>query len=394
MSRGLHFHLAQGYFWYFAAVGVFVPYWPPFLASIGFDPLQIGLLMGVFAGLRVFAPPLFAHVVDRSGRRLEWLRRAAEVSCLCALLMGWLHGFWAVALTLALFSAAWNSITSIYDAHVLDNLEDASADYGRLRLWGSIGFIVAVVVVGELVERVALAAVPWALAALIVVTRLSLRAGRNGEPVGPGRDGLPGVRSALADPRVWSFLLAAFLMLVSHGAYYNFFTIYLEQLGYSATATGLLWAWAVIAEIAVFMVARPLLQRFPLRFLMVTALAATALRWAVMATWPDSLGAVFAAQTLHLASFGIFHLCSVVIAGLLFPRTAASSGQALHGSGGFGAGALVGSVGSGWLWQHASPEVTFWISAGVAAVAALVALFGLAGLPGGPGLAHSPAGKH
>ena len=394
MSRGLHFHLAQGYFWYFAAVGVFVPYWPPFLASIGFDPLQIGLLMGVFAGLRIFAPPLCAHMVDRSGRRLEWLRRAAEVSCLCALAMGWIHGFWAIALALALFSAAWNSITSIYDAHVLDNLGDASADYGRLRLWGSVGFIAAVVLVGELVERAGLTLVPWALAALILVTRLSLRAGRNSLPSGPGRDGLPGIQSALADRRVWAFLLVAFLMLVSHGAYYNFFTIYLKQLGYSATTAGLLWAWAVIAEIAVFMLASRLLQRFSLRGLMVVALGATALRWAIMATLPEHPAAMLAAQTLHLASFGIFHLCSVVIAGLLFPRSAGSSGQALHGSVGFGAGALVGSIGSGWLWQHASPEFTFWVSAGVAAAAAIIALFGLAGLPGRMGLAHSPAAKH
>ena len=113
-----------------------------------------------------------------------------------------------------------------------------------------------------------------------------------------------------------------------------------------------------------------------------------------MATLPEHPAAMLVAQTLHLASFGIFHLCSVVIAGLLFPRSAGSSGQALHGSVGFGAGALVGSIGSGWLWQHASPEFTFWVSAGVAAAAAIIALFGLAGLPGRMGLAHSPAAKH
>ncbi len=115
----------------------------------------------------------------------------------------------------------------------------------------------------------------------------------------------------------------------------------------------------MIAEIGVFLLARRLLARFSLRSLTVFALGAAALRWLALALWADTGAVVFAAQTLHLASFGLFHLCSVSIAQVLFPRDAAARGQALHGSLGFGLGGMVGALASGWLWREVSPEAAF-----------------------------------
>jgi PPP family 3-phenylpropionic acid transporter len=373
-------HLAGGYFWYFTAIGLFVPYWPLFLARRGLDGLQIGLAMGVYAAMRVVGPPVYAHWADVTGRRLQLLQMACLGALGVALSFYWLRSAGAIMLLLAVYSALWNGVMSVYDAHVLDRLQADSGRYGLLRLWGSVGFIVVAVSAGWALDRAGIETLPLALAALVGMTWLTMRrlvpgtrppAGPVHSPLGP----------ALADRRVQVFLAVAFLMVASHGAYYNFFTLYLQRLGYGGMAIGLLWAWAVIAEIGVFLLARRLLGRYSLWFLTVLALGAAALRWSVLALWADRAAVVFAAQTLHMASFGLFHLCSVSIAQVLFPPGAAARGQALHGSVGFGLGGVVGALASGWLWREVSPEAAFLAGALAALAATALAAAGLRGLP-------------
>jgi PPP family 3-phenylpropionic acid transporter len=370
--------LASGYFWYFATVGLFVPYWPPFLAARGLDPVEIGLVMGLYAAMRVVGPPAWAHRADATGRRLGVLRTAALVSALLAASFHWLHAPWSIALALAAYSAAWNGVMSIYDAHVLERLGPDRDRYSLLRLWGSVGFIVFAIAGGQVVDRAGTGWLPWALASIVLVAWWSLRALPEGRVEAPSESRRLGRR--LRDRRVIAFLVTVFLMVASHGPYYNFFTIYLDAAGYSRTAIGLLWAWAVLAEVGVFIAGPALVRRIPLRWLTVSALVATAVRWAVLGTWPDHPGLVFGAQALHLASFGLFDLCSVMIAGQLFPGGTAARGQALHGSAGYGLGGMAGAIGAGWLWSEASPSTAFLAAGALAAAAALVAAWGLRGL--------------
>ena len=380
--------LARGYFWYFATVGLFVPYWPPFLASRGLEPVAIGVVMGLFAAMRVVGPPAWAHWADVSGRRLGVLRSAALLSALLAASFHWLHSPWAIALALTAYSAAWNGVMSVYDAHVLDRLGAEQGRYGRLRLWGSVGFILFAVAGGPLIDQAGPGALPWMLATVILVALWSLRGLPEGTP--PGEQPPVRIGRLLRDRRVWAFLLAAFLMVASHGPYYTFFTLYLDAAGYSRTAIGLLWAWAVVAEIGVFLAAPWLLRRVPLRGLTVAALLATALRWSVLGHWPDAPVLVFGAQALHLASFGLFHLCSVMIASQLFPGRLAARGQALHGAVGYGLGGVAGAVGGGWLWSEVSPGAAFIVAAWLAAAAAGIAAWGLRGLTDGRPRVQNP----
>jgi len=380
--------LARGYFWYFATVGLFVPYWPPFLASRGLDAVEIGLVMGLFAAMRVVGPPAWAHWADVTGRRLAILRTAAAASAVLALSFHWLHSPWWIALALAGYSAAWNGVMSVYDAHVLERLGTERGRYGRLRLWGSVGFIVFAVAGGQAIDRAGGEWLPWALALLVAVTGWSLRQLPEAAAPGPSPGG--GLARRLADRRVLAFLAAAFLMVASHGPYYNFFTLYLESAGYSRTVIGLLWAWAVIAEIGLFLAAPALVRRISLRGLTVAALVATAVRWLALATWPGEPWLVFCAQALHLASFGLFHVCSVMIAGQLFPAGSLARGQALHGSVGYGLGGLVGAVGGGWVWSTVSPGAAFQAAAVLAAAAAVIAAWGLRGLTEMPAGVQNP----
>jgi PPP family 3-phenylpropionic acid transporter len=375
--------LAGGYFWYFATIGLFVPYWPLFLAERGLDGVQIGLAMGVFAAMRVVGPPAYAHWADASGRPLRLLQAASLATLCCALAFHWLESAWAIVLVLACYSVLWNGVMSVYDALVLARLGADSGRYGLLRLWGSLGFIVVAVAAGRGLDRVGVDALPLALATLVGITWATLRRLEPDRAREPFRPRSP-LGPVLADRRVQVFLVVAFLMVASHGAYYNFFSLYLERLGYDRTVIGLLWAWAAVAEIGVFLLARRLLARYSLRTMMVVALAATAGRWLALALWADRASVVFASQTLHLASFGLFHLCSVAIAQVLFPRDAAARGQALHGSVGFGLGGMAGSMASGWLWSEISPEAGFMAGALTAMAAAALAWAGLGGLPWHP----------
>ncbi|MCU0975254.1 MAG: MFS transporter [Steroidobacteraceae bacterium] len=372
--------LAAGFFWYFAALGLFVPYWPVYLDARGFDALQIGILMSVFAALRIVGAPAYAHWADTSGRPLALLRMAAASCLACALAFPWLESLVAVALVLALYSALWNGIVSVYDAHVLEALGAESGRYGSLRLWGSVGFIATSVAAGAALTGERLVAMPWLLAALIGCTWLALAGLGAGAGGGPRREAAP-LGPALRDRRVLAFLLVSFLMLLSHGAYYSFLSLYLGQHGYSRLAIGLLWAWAVAAEIAVFLLGRQLLARFSLQGLVVAAVAATTLRWLLIAAFPGQLAVMLVAQAGHMASFGLFHLCAVEVARRLFPSGAAARAQALHSSIGFGLGGTVGALVAGWTWERFGPSMAFYVAAAAAALATLVAVLGLRGLP-------------
>lgn len=371
--------LGGGYFWYFAALGVFVPYWPLYLSGRGFNAVQIGLVMGVFAGMRIVGPPLYAQRADASGRPLALLRAAGLATVACILAFPALHSLWALALALAAYSALWNGFMSVYDAHVLQRLGDDAGRYGLLRLWGSLGFIAASVLAGAWFESAGLASLPLTLALLVGVTVASL-AGLPDTAAQSVPDGGAPLSAALRDPRVRTFLAVSFLMLASHGAYYNFFSLYLERFGYSRAAIGLLWAWAVAAEIGLFLLAPRVLRRWPLRQLMVIALAAAAVRWIALAAWPERLGVLVAAQALHLASFGLFHLCAVALVQALFPRAAAARGQALYGSVGYGAGGVAGAWLSGWLWREFGPQAAFQAASLLALAAAWLAAARLRGL--------------
>jgi MFS transporter, PPP family, 3-phenylpropionic acid transporter len=372
--------LAAGYFWYFAALGLFVPYWPVYLAGRGFDALQIGLLMSVFAALRIVGPPAYAWWADVSCRPLQLLRGAALASIACALAFPALDSLLAVAVVLAAYSALWNGVMSIYDAHVLEQLGADAGRYGLLRLWGSVGFIASSLAAGVWLSGEQLALLPYAMAGMIALTWLALLGIGPGRPVAR-RGRPPSLRPALRDPRVRVFLAVSFLMLLSHGAYYGFFSLYLELHGYSPTVIGALWAWAVLAEIGVFLLAPRLLVRFSLRRLTLAALAATVLRWTLIATLPASGAVLILAQALHLASFGLFHLCAVNLARRLFPAGAAARAQALHGSIGYGLGGMVGAALSGWIWQVFGPSAAFGGAAAAALLALLLAAAGLVQLP-------------
>lgn len=361
--------LGAGYFWYFAATGIFLPFWPVFLRGKGFGATEIGLFMAVFYAVRTVGGPVYAALADVTGRRVALLRFASLGAASCAVAFHFAADAWAIAVALGCYAMLFNGIVALYDAQVLDELGAAGATYGRLRLWGSLGFAAASLAAAPLFDRVGTGVLPFALFVLLVLTLLVFL--RIGEAARPVRHDAVSLWPRLRDRRVQAFLLICFLMLVSHGPFYGFLSLYLLQYGYSRQFVGAMWAWGVGCEVLVFLAAPWLIARFRPRTIVQVALAATAVRWLALASWPGVALVVVLTQTLHLASFGLFHLWSVTTARRLFPAAAAARAQALHSAVGYGLGGAVGSFGSGFLWDRWGPQAPY-VAAGFVVIFALL----------------------
>jgi len=241
-------------FTYFAAIGLFSPYAPLWFKEMGLSTFAIGAIASLQSWTRIVAPYAWSWAGDHSGRRVELIRLAAAGTVLAALGLLGVHGATAVAVVTGLLFMANSGVVPLYEA-VLANLLRTeqgidTARYGRVRVWGSVGFLVSVVACGVLLQWLGIQAFPWAVAgvnALMLVAAMRLpptRAeARHDEPAPP-------VLQRLRDPMVAWFFASIFFTVLAHTCQYAFFSLYLDRLGYGKAAVGMLWALGVVAEIA------------------------------------------------------------------------------------------------------------------------------------------------
>jgi PPP family 3-phenylpropionic acid transporter len=248
--------------------------------------------------------------------------------------------------------------------------------YGRMRVWGSIGFIVAVLSAGPWFDRVGIDWLPASLigALLILVVASALLPGREVQAAAT-RHRLMG--QVLRDGRLRSFLLASFLMLIAHAPLYTLFSLWLHQQGYSTTEIGLLWALGVVAEIVMFQFQHRLFDRFSIGQCWVASYGVTAIRFLMIACSGGSLVVIIFAQILHAVTFGIHHSASMALIRQWFPAQAQARGQALYTMASYGLGGSIGGIAAGWLWEVVFPEFVFVVSAAAAVGGAIVAVIGL-----------------
>lgn len=372
-----YWRLSAFYFVYFTVTGAFVPYWSLYLQHFGYAPVAIGVLVAVPMATKIVAPFLWGWLADHSGRRMRVIRLGALLAALSfsGVFLG--HGEWWLALTVGAFSFFWNAALPQFEAATLGHLGVADHHYSRIRLWGSIGFVVSVVLLGAAFGQVS---VTW-LVPVIAVQLAALWLTSLTVPAPPDvvhRDGADHrLGSVLRRPEVLALFATCLLIQASHGPYYTFFTLYLREHGYSSALTGQLWALGVLAEIVVFLFMPRLLPRFGARRLLIFALFATAFRWLLIAALVDSLPALIFGQTLHAASYGIYHAAAIHLIYRYFPGRLQGRGQALYSSVSFGLGGALGALASGYVWSGVSPAATFVMGAGLAAGGGIVAYLGL-----------------
>ena len=366
--------LAGFYFFYYGALGVFLPYWSPYLQARGFVPAQIGIAVAVFAGTRIFAPVMWGWLADRWRVRLPVVRGAALVAPLTLLMPISPDAPAGLVLQMLLLSFCLNAVLPQLEVLTLNHLREDIHAYGRIRLWGSVGFIVAVAVTGPLLDRTGIEPVAGIISATLAMMGLAsltvpdIRDDWNAHAAGAEGP----VWRVLRDPVVLALLAACLLSQMSFAPYYGFFSLYLEQHHYSKAATGGFWAVGVLAEIMVFFLMAGLFRRFTERTLMLFALLSTAVRWTMLALVADRPALLFMAQVLHFASFGIYHAVAIQAIHRLFPGRLQGRGQAFYSAASFGAGGAAGGLIAGFLWVPLAGEAVFLLAAGVAGLAWLV----------------------
>ncbi len=363
--------LAAFYFCYFAALGALIPYWGLYLRSLGFDAGQIGALVAVLMATKIVAPYVWGWIADHSGRPMLIVRIASLLSLLAfgGIYLG--QGFWWLALVTALFSFFWNASLPQFEAYTMNSLGEAVHRYSMVRLWGSIGFIISVGSLGFVLQHQGARALPAILLALFAAIWLSSLLNRE-RGAGHHADSAQPIRGVLGRLEVRLLLLVCFLMQFSHGPYYTFYSIYLEDHGYGRGVIGQLWALGVVAEILVFLVMHRLLPRFGVHRLLLASLLLTTLRWLLLAAFVDWPAVMVAAQLLHAASFGLYHAVAITLIHRFFHGRLQGRGQALYSSLSFGAGGALGSLISGYLWEGVGPAFTYVFAALLSGLAALL----------------------
>ncbi|AEG01057.1 MFS transporter [Methylomonas methanica] len=371
-----YWRLSGFYFCYFAILGAFLPFWSLYLKQIGFTATDIGELTGMLVATKIVAPYLWSWLADKTGRCLRLIRITSLFSTLtfCGFLVR--HDYsWAAGVTVA-FSFFWNATLPQFEAATLTHLKAEPQRYSRIRLWGSVGFIAAVLGIGRFLDDFSIDYLPWIIIGLLLSNWLMALV--TPEAVAShDNKAADSVRRILFKPELLAFFSVYMLLQVAHGPYYVFYSVFLQQHGYSTTLTGFLWALGVCAEILVFIWMYGLFKYISLRGLLLGSLALSMLRWLMIAYGVDSLPVIVAAQLLHAASFGIAHVVAMQLLYRYFGDRHQSKGQALYSSLSFGLGGMLGSFYSGYLWDALGGGPVFVIAALACGVAFLIAFIGV-----------------
>ncbi len=329
--------------------------------------------MAITMAARILVPYVWGWWADCSGRPMRLVRLAClgTAGSFLGIYLAGGHLF-GLALAMVPFSFFWSATLPLLETLTFRHLGNHAHEYSRIRVWGSIGFIVAAGLVGSGLAGVGLLLVPLSLLLLFALlwgTALTIPEYRyHTTTVEPAS-----FATVLQRPVVIALFAICFLNQVGHGAYYAFFSIYLERLDYSGAVIGSLWSWAVLVEVGLFLLIPYLLPRYGARRLILVALLLTTVRWLLIAALAQSLTALIIAQALHSFSFGVHHAVAIYLIHQFFTGYHQSRGQALYSSLGFGAGSAVGSLAAGYLWGWVSADVIYSLAAWVTLLAGWIA---------------------
>ncbi|MBI5396079.1 MAG: MFS transporter [Verrucomicrobia bacterium] len=371
--------LCAFYFVVCAAAGILLPFFNLHLKQLGFSDWQIGIVAALAPLGRVVFPGFWGALADRSRRRNLLL--AASCACMALAFGGVLtaktFAWMIVAVTTVQF---FSTLTGpLVDASTLEIARREGFDYGQVRAWGSIGFVVAAMVVGKLLDSFpTLAGLAAAALCYVVMAGIALRLPPL--PVSPPKPEGERARrrDVLRQPLVAALLAASLLNQLAHGVYYNFFTIHLREVGYTPFTIAFFWSFAVAAEVWFIFKSGALIRRFGAVPLIVISLVAGALRWgayALSASW----WVLLLMQPLHALTFGAFQMSAMHIIHDRFPEELRVSGQSYLTIASWGAGSLIGALVAGWAMHAIGASGSYALCAAVALAGAGLALAGLRG---------------
>jgi PPP family 3-phenylpropionic acid transporter len=359
------------FFAYYGYVGVFSPYASLYFADKGMTAAQIGVLMSLMQVMRIFGPNLWGWVADHSRRRVAVLRLTAMAALIafCGIFFGnTFVQFFIVMVAINAFTSAQGPLS---EALMLSEMHGDLTNYGKVRLWGSVGFIMAVTVAGQMLDWWGIGLLPWITLALLALVLIAcLRMDESPHP--PEHHEVPSVASLLKRREVIAFFASSFLMIAAHASLYVYYSLYLAQIGYSNTVIGLMWSLGVIAEIVFFFYQAPIFRRFGIQRLMVASLLLAVVRFLMIGFGAASVTLLLVAQVLHAATFGVHHSASIVTLQRWFSGPLQARGQALFISISYGLGGTIGGLILSGLWDTFGSRAVYLMAA-IFSLAATVA---------------------
>ncbi|WP_372658314.1 MFS transporter [Hydrogenophaga sp.] len=358
---------------YFAHIGFFNPYLPLWLKDLGFGLIAIAVLTSVQSATRLFAPYAWGTLSDRTGERVKLLRYGATVALRLSLALWFPLGGVALFVVLLLMFSHTSAMMPMSEAALAHLVSQGGAfdarRYGRVRVWGSLGFLVTVVLAGWWFESFGMGSFPgWTLATLVAVTVSVWCLPDHREAVHHEHDH-PDIRPVLRQPAVRWFFASVFFHVLAHIFIYVFFSLYLDALGYSKTAIGLLWAVSVVIEIGWFYTQGRWLPKMPLTAWLVLASGLMALRMALTAGVPLVWPLLLLAQALHAITFAAHHTVCIALLSHHFPGRLRGRGQALYTVVGYGLPGVMGGLVGGVMSASLGLVSVFWLSTLCALVA-------------------------
>ncbi len=376
MSSPLFIKLSASYFWYFSILGLVVPFLPVYLDSKGFSSLQMGEILAIVTVTKIIGPTLWAMLADKSGQQLGIIRLGSLLALLCFGLLLVAEGYWPITFVLAIFSLFWTAILPQIEVLTLKSVRRNPKVYARVRLWGSIGFIILAIITGELMTYYhadVFTFIGMVILLALFISTLRLKQPRTA-PLQPSTTAK--IIDKVLCARFVLFFISGLLLQVSFGPYYSFFALYLRDLAYPSYAVGLFISVAVVAEILIFIVAGKLFHYFSITKLITCSFILTAIRWWLTGYGGESTVLLVIAQVLHAASFGLYHSASILFVQQHFAEHQQNRGQAIYISGVYGIGGAIGAYLAGLYWlDGAGATHTYNLAAYAALIAAGLSLF-------------------
>lgn len=347
-----YWRLSAFYLFYFGSLGAMMPYISLYLKALGFEAQAIGELIAIIMATKIIAPNILGWIADHTGRHIVLVRVTSFLTVLCFSGLFWGESYLWLALVFGAFSFFWNTSLPQFEAVTIAHLGEQVHRYSQIRLWGSIGFILMVILLGWLFNFISITFLPILIIGLFSGIWFSslLVPEKETKLLSVSSDSFYQI---IKRPSVIVLFLISFLIQASHGPYYTFYSIYLEDYGYNRQLIGQLWALGVIAEVAVFLVMHRLLKGFDLKHLLMISLTLTSIRWLLIGYYVEYLPILLFAQLLHAASFGMYHGIAMHFISQTFAHCHQGKAQALYSALSFGAGGVVGSLLSGYSWESA-----------------------------------------
>jgi PPP family 3-phenylpropionic acid transporter len=376
MASKQFMRLSTNYFWYFGLLGLIVPFLALFLDARGFTSLEIGEILAVITATKIVAPSLWAQLADKSGQQLTIVKVGALLSLFCFSLIIWTFSYWPLMFSLAMFSLFITSILPQIEVMTLNSIRKSAKIYARIRLWGSIGFVIVAMLSGELIERYSAEA--FSYIGIVILAGLFISTLLNKQPRIAKKSSVDNVsiRAKVFTRNFLLFFFAGLMLQMSFGPYYVFFALYLKNLAYSGFLIGIFIAIGVVAEIGVFVFAAIFFKSFSLKTLISMSILLTAFRWFIVGHFANSDMALAFSQLIHALSLGLYHSASISFIQQHFNANQQSRGQAIYIGGVYGVGGAIGAYVAGLLWQEGiGAVITFDFAAITALIGGVLALF-------------------